>query len=148
MSSVIARTIGHDFPIKTKAFFEIPFFPSHDWYRNSSCLGLLVLPLSLSLRCISKSFHGFSCLKLIFVFGDLWLFDFGKIFCFTWIGSLLFGCLPVSSIFHSKKMSRMKEDRCVRHIILIDHFYNYLNHYKPFAKRSLLIRSDRALDIA
>jgi hypothetical protein len=41
----------------------------------------------------------------------------------------------------------MKEDRDVYHILLIDHFYICLNHYKPFAKRSLLKRSDRPLDI-
>jgi hypothetical protein len=42
----------------------------------------------------------------------------------------------------------MTEDRGVCHIVLIDHFYIYLNRYEPFAKRSLLIRSDRPLDIA
>jgi hypothetical protein len=42
----------------------------------------------------------------------------------------------------------MKEDRGVYHILLIDHFYVDLKHYKPFAEQSLLIRSDRPIDIA
>ena len=45
-------------------------------------------------------------------------------------------------------MSRMKEDRDVCHKLLIDHFHIYLNHYKPFAKPSLLIRSDWSLDVS
>ena len=63
------------FPHQNKRIFRNSFFRTHDWYRNFSSLRLLFLHLSRSLRCISKSFHVFSCLQLIFVFADSWLFD-------------------------------------------------------------------------
>ena len=63
------------FPHQNKRIFRNSFFSSHDWYRNFSSLRLLFLHLSRSLRCISKSFHVFSCLQLIFVFADSWLVD-------------------------------------------------------------------------
>ena len=64
-----------------------------------------------------------------------WFFDSCKIFNVTCVGSLLFGGYPVSSILPSFKLPRIKKDRGVCHIILIDHFYVYLKHYKPFVKR-------------
>jgi len=75
------------------------------------------------------------------------LLDSGKFFSLTWVGSLLFGDYQVSSILTLYKMSSVKEDRGVCHIIPIDRFYVGLKHYNPFAKRFLLVPSDPPLDI-
>ncbi len=135
-----ARTIGHDLPIEIITFFEIHFFPTHDWYRNFSCFCPYRVPFGV-----------FRSLFVALVVNNWFLYlpTYGCLILLKYL--VLLGLAHTFSVINQSLefyFYRKRPDCRSTEMLLINHFYNYLNHYKPFAKLSLLKRSDRPLDIA